>query len=99
MDCMSQSLEFTYLINKDILSSNWAGPWAYLNLKTWLIFPKGLVVGWGMVMVFGFDLMLLLLKPSESNGFFGGSSEELSQPILSLFQEIFRGFFLKENNA
>lgn len=68
-------------------------------MKTWLVFPKGLVVGWGMVMGFGFDLMLLLLKPSGSKGFFGGRTEELSQPVSSLFQEIFIFFFLKKNNA
>lgn len=90
-----------YLINKDILSSHWPGPWAYLNMKTCLVFPKGLVVGWVIVIGFGFDLMLLLLRFSGSKGFFRGNAEELSQPLSSLFQEIFRVFFfsLQKNNA
>lgn len=57
MDSVSQSLEFTYLINKNMLSSNWAG--SCTEHEDMACFPMGLVV-WRMVMGFGFDLILVL---------------------------------------
>lgn len=57
-----RDLEFTHLINKDSLNSNYARPCAYLNMKiTRFVFPKEFVVWGELVIGFGFDLVLLLL--------------------------------------